>query len=197
VLTPAKSAGNYRSSQRRPPDLKTSCARDTGHRDGGDRDSPARDSVATGVAGPLAPGRGRAGVGEVARRIAARLRPEQVGLVAAGWDVPHAHIHVIPMLDYHDITSKRLLDGQVVPAAPDELARQASVLRGDWIPTPPWQVSATCRQSPRVVPLRTRTLPLPSWKTLSTSRSRSNSSSDGGRVAEGEGHAAARLGSPG
>jgi histidine triad (HIT) family protein len=70
-------------------------------------------------------------VGEIARLIAKRLRPEQVGLVAAGWDVAHAHVHVIPMLDYHDITSKRLLDGEVVPATPDELSRQASVLRGD------------------------------------------------------------------
>jgi histidine triad (HIT) family protein len=70
-------------------------------------------------------------VHRIARQIAEQLRPEQVGLVAAGWDVPHAHIHVIPMLDYHDITSKRLLDGQVVPADAEELARQAAVLRGD------------------------------------------------------------------
>jgi hypothetical protein len=35
------------------------------------------------------------------------------------------------MLDYHDITSKRLLEGQVVSATPEELARQAAVLRGD------------------------------------------------------------------
>jgi histidine triad (HIT) family protein len=68
-------------------------------------------------------------VHRVARRIAERLRPEQVGLVAAGWDVPHTHIHVIPMFDYHDITSKRLLEGQVTSAAPDELARLAAVLR--------------------------------------------------------------------
>jgi histidine triad (HIT) family protein len=75
-------------------------------------------------------------VREVARRIAARLRPEQVGLVAAGWDVPHAHMHVIPMLDYHDITSKRLLDRQIVPATPEELRRQASMLRGDVYASP-------------------------------------------------------------
>jgi histidine triad (HIT) family protein len=70
-------------------------------------------------------------VHRVARQVAERLRPEQVGLVAAGWDVPHAHVHVIPMLDYHDITSKRLLEGEVVSATPEELARQAAVLRGD------------------------------------------------------------------
>jgi histidine triad (HIT) family protein len=70
-------------------------------------------------------------VHRVARQVAERLRPEQVGLVAAGWDVPHTHIHVIPMLDYHDITSKRMLDGQVIAATPEELAHQAAVLRGD------------------------------------------------------------------
>jgi histidine triad (HIT) family protein len=70
-------------------------------------------------------------VRRVARQIAERLRPEKVGLVAAGWYVPHAHIHVIPMLDYHDITSKRLLDGELVLASPEELACQASVLRDE------------------------------------------------------------------
>jgi hypothetical protein len=34
------------------------------------------------------------------------------------------------MFDYHDITSKRLLDGQVTSADPEELARQAAVFRG-------------------------------------------------------------------
>jgi histidine triad (HIT) family protein len=75
-------------------------------------------------------------VREVARRIAERLRPEQVGLVAAGWDVAHAHMHVIPMLHYHDITSKRLLDGQVVPATSEELRRYSSMLRDDADPPP-------------------------------------------------------------
>ncbi len=70
-------------------------------------------------------------VHHLARQIAERLRPEQVGLVAAGWDVPHAHLHLIPMLDYHDITSKQMLEGKVTPATPEELARQAAVLRGD------------------------------------------------------------------
>lgn len=70
-------------------------------------------------------------VHRIARQIAERLRPEQVGLVAAGWDVPHTHIHVIPMLDYQDITSKRMLEGEVILVTPEELARQAAVLRGE------------------------------------------------------------------
>jgi histidine triad (HIT) family protein len=67
----------------------------------------------------------------IARQVAEHLHPTKVGLVAAGWDFPHAHVHVIPMLDYHDITSKRMLDGLVVPATAEELARKAALLRGE------------------------------------------------------------------
>jgi histidine triad (HIT) family protein len=53
--------------------------------------------------------------------------PKRVGLVVAGFDVPHAHVHLIPMVEYHDITSRALLDGMLVPATLDEL--QANALR--------------------------------------------------------------------
>lgn len=50
----------------------------------------------------------------VAKKIASavneKLKPKRVGLMIAGWDVPHTHVHVIPMHDYHDITSKRILE---------------------------------------------------------------------------------------
>ncbi len=65
----------------------------------------------------------------VAAAVAATTQPIKVGLAIAGFDVPHTHVHVIPMHDYHDLTSKRLLDGQVTQAAPDELAEMASRLR--------------------------------------------------------------------
>ncbi|HEY1646062.1 MAG TPA: HIT domain-containing protein [Candidatus Saccharimonadales bacterium] len=38
-------------------------------------------------------------------------KPERVGLLVAGWEVPHAHLHLVPMLEHDDLTSKRLLDG--------------------------------------------------------------------------------------
>ena len=45
-----------------------------------------------------------------ARRLALALdgiyRPRKVGMLAAGLDVAHVHIHVLPMHDYHDITSR-------------------------------------------------------------------------------------------
>lgn len=40
------------------------------------------------------------------------LHPHKVGIIVAGWDVPHTHIHIVPMQDYHDITSKALLEGK-------------------------------------------------------------------------------------
>ena len=70
---------------------------------------------------------------QVAKRMAIVLKdiaaPKKVGLVIAGFDVPHAHVHVLPMYEYHDITSRRYLEG--TKASPDdaELARNASEIR--------------------------------------------------------------------
>jgi histidine triad (HIT) family protein len=49
------------------------------------------------------------------------FHPHKVGIIIAGWDVPHTHIHIVPMHDYHDITSKSLLDGQRVHPSDAEL----------------------------------------------------------------------------
>jgi histidine triad (HIT) family protein len=65
----------------------------------------------------------------IAEAVAQLTQPLRVGLAIAGFDVPHTHLHVVPMHDYHDLTSKRLLDGQVERAAPDELAAMAARLR--------------------------------------------------------------------
>jgi histidine triad (HIT) family protein len=65
----------------------------------------------------------------IAEAVALAVRPLRVGLAIAGFDVPHTHVHVVPMHDYHDLTSKRLLDGQVERAAPEELAAMAGRLR--------------------------------------------------------------------
>lgn len=59
----------------------------------------------------------------VALRIEKQLHPKRVGMLVAGWDVPHAHIHVVPMEEYHDLTSKVLLDGTRGNPSSDELLR--------------------------------------------------------------------------
>lgn len=53
---------------------------------------------------------------DVAKRLAIAVdgafHPVRVGLIVAGFDVPHAHVHLVPMREYHDITSKPLLEGK-------------------------------------------------------------------------------------
>jgi histidine triad (HIT) family protein len=51
------------------------------------------------------------------------FHPHKVGIIVAGWDVPHTHIHVVPMHDYHDITSKALLEGERANPNEDELEK--------------------------------------------------------------------------
>ncbi len=67
---------------------------------------------------------------EVARRLAGVLKivaePKKVGLLIAGFDVAHTHVHLIPMHDYHDITSRRLLDGTLTRASAAELLANAA-----------------------------------------------------------------------
>jgi histidine triad (HIT) family protein len=68
-----------------------------------------------------------------ARRVAASVRtainPAKVGLLVAGWDVPHAHVHVVPMHAYHDLTSKQILDGKRAHPSDGQLGEVAARLR--------------------------------------------------------------------
>lgn len=65
----------------------------------------------------------------VASAIEAAYRPRKVGMLAAGFDVPHAHVHVLPMYDYHDLTSKALLDGTRADPTEAELREAAERIR--------------------------------------------------------------------
>ena len=69
----------------------------------------------------------------MARRVAAAIRkeyaPPKVGLAVIGFDVPHAHVHVLPLLTIHDLTSGRLLDGTLKRLRFDELERSGAQLR--------------------------------------------------------------------
>ena len=69
----------------------------------------------------------------VVRRVAAVLnatyQPRRVGMLAAGFDVVHAHIHVLPMYDYHDITSKVILEGKRANPSEKELRTAAEEIR--------------------------------------------------------------------
>ena len=69
----------------------------------------------------------------VVRRMASLLeatyRPRKVGMLAAGLDVAHAHIHVLPMYEYHDITSKAILEGRRANPSEQELRMAAEHIR--------------------------------------------------------------------
>jgi histidine triad (HIT) family protein len=69
----------------------------------------------------------------LARRIAAiqkeLFKPLRVGALVAGGDVPHAHFHLVPMLDNEDVTSKRSLDGLAVRVPAEELVLRAEAIR--------------------------------------------------------------------
>ncbi|MBK8995685.1 MAG: HIT family protein [Myxococcales bacterium] len=58
---------------------------------------------------------------DLGRAIRQAFNPKRLGMVVAGFDVPHAHVHLIPMAEYHDITSRRLLDGTLGVASIAEL----------------------------------------------------------------------------
>jgi histidine triad (HIT) family protein len=49
----------------------------------------------------------------IAQRLSRRLkelyRPHRVGLAVSGSDVPHMHMHVVPMMEKTDITSARYI----------------------------------------------------------------------------------------
>ena len=66
---------------------------------------------------------------DVARRIGEAqmraLRPERIGLVVAGFEVPHCHIHVCPVNSMADMSFDRALP----MASPDDLAGPAEAIR--------------------------------------------------------------------
>jgi histidine triad (HIT) family protein len=56
-------------------------------------------------------------------------KPIKVGLLVAGFDISHAHLHLILMQDYHDITSKQILTKKVTPASQKDLKQSERQLK--------------------------------------------------------------------
>lgn len=57
-----------------------------------------------------------------------KFSPKKVGLIVAGFDVPHTHIHIVPLHDYHDITSKSLMEGKRSNPTDKELSEAANLI---------------------------------------------------------------------
>jgi histidine triad (HIT) family protein len=68
-------------------------------------------------------------VRRMASLLEATYRPRKVGMLAAGFDVAHAHLHVLPMYDYHDITSRVILEGRRADPSEEELQATAERIR--------------------------------------------------------------------
>ena len=68
-------------------------------------------------------------VRRMASVIEAVYQPKKVGMLAAGFDVAHAHLHVLPMRDYHDITSKAIIEGKRANPTEGELRQAAEVIK--------------------------------------------------------------------
>ena len=68
-------------------------------------------------------------VRRMAQVLAATYQPRKVGMLAAGFDVAHAHLHVLPMHEYHDITSKAILEGRRADPPEEELRAAAEAIR--------------------------------------------------------------------
>jgi len=57
-----------------------------------------------------------------------KMSPKKVGLIVAGFEVNHAHVHIVPMHGFHDITSKHLLDNTLKKATNEELLHTQGIL---------------------------------------------------------------------
>ena len=70
---------------------------------------------------------------ELARKLASVLditfSPIRIGLAIVGFDVSHTHIHIIPMFDYHDITSKPILDGTHIKPTQEEFSQTVKKIK--------------------------------------------------------------------
>lgn len=68
---------------------------------------------------------------EVARRIGAAqqraFHPERIGLMIAGLEVPHLHLHVVPMDDVGDLDFAKA----AASVEPQELESAAEAIRGE------------------------------------------------------------------
>lgn len=65
----------------------------------------------------------------IAKALKVTVPAERIGIAIVGYDVPHTHVHVIPLLDHHDITSKKLLDDTRGKPTRPELATVAEKVR--------------------------------------------------------------------
>ena len=68
-------------------------------------------------------------VQKVAKSLKKTYKPVRVGLMVQGFEVAHAHIHVVPLHEVTDITSKKLLEGTALHPTPEALDAEAANIK--------------------------------------------------------------------
>lgn len=68
-------------------------------------------------------------VRKLSQAVEEAFKPGKVGLMVSGWEIPHAHIHVVPMAVPSDITSKKLLDQKGLFPSEEERKAQADKIK--------------------------------------------------------------------
>ena len=69
-------------------------------------------------------------VQNLSNKINKTFKPKRIGLVIAGFDVSHTHVHIVPMNDENDITSKKLLENKMPKFTNEQLVKSAEKIRG-------------------------------------------------------------------
>ena len=57
----------------------------------------------------------------ISNKIIKNLNPKRVGMLIAGWDVPHTHIHVVPLNNIDDLTSASIINNTLLSPTSIEL----------------------------------------------------------------------------
>jgi histidine triad (HIT) family protein len=70
-------------------------------------------------------------VQKVARSLKKTYKPIRVGLMVQGFEVAHAHIHVVPLFEVTDVTSKKILEGTALQPSPEEMSSEAEKIKGN------------------------------------------------------------------
>jgi histidine triad (HIT) family protein len=70
-----------------------------------------------------------AAVQKVAYALEKTYRPKKVGIMVQGYEIDHAHIHVVPTYEPSDISSKKLLEGTALHPTEQERAGQAKKIK--------------------------------------------------------------------
>lgn len=70
---------------------------------------------------------------DVVKKISVALdhafNPKKVGILVAGWEIPHSHVHVVPMEETSDLTSQKLLEGTAYKFDQDTLNQHADKIK--------------------------------------------------------------------